>query len=374
MGHGPRLRRPGAHDGVRCRIEAAHAGAGSAVGARDRARSGAPAAPTVAAGARCTTLGPGSCAAGVGRVMTVARARADWAALGTTATVLVTDPGSLEAIERKVRVDLDAVDLACSRFRADSELSRLNERPGRPVPVSPLLFEAITVALRAAELTGGVVDPTVGLALRRSGHDRVFGVPGGAVAPPVRVERATWRDVAMDADRGRVTIPAGVELDLGATAKALAADRAATVAAAAAEGVGVLVSLGGDLRIAGPSAGDWHVRICDDHRAGAEVPGQTVGVRSGGVATSSTTVRRWGRGAHHIIDPASGRPAVAPWRTVSVAASTCVDANIASTAAIVLGDAAAAWLRARGMPARMVAGDGEVLRLCEWPATGAQSR
>jgi thiamine biosynthesis lipoprotein len=130
----------------------------------------------------------------------------------------------------------------------------------------------------------------------------------------------------------------------------------------------VLVSLGGDIAVDGPAPGaGWAVRVAEDHRAGPDAPGQTIALRSGALATSSTTVRRWGPGAHHIIDPATGLPAEGPWRTVSVAAASCVDANIASTAAIVRGASAASWLAQRGMPARLVGRDGAVLEVAGWP-------
>lgn len=160
-------------------------------------------------------------------------------------------------------------------------------------------------------------------------------------------------------------------LDLGATAKALCADRAAA-AAARATGAGVLVSLGGDIAIAGGApAGGWTIHVTDDHRSGPEAPGQTIAIAGGGLATSSTTTRRWrhdGRLMHHILDPWTGSPATGPYRTVSVAAADCVRANTASTAAIVLGDGAPAWLTERALPARLVAHDGAVTVLGGWPA------
>ncbi|HYT26543.1 MAG TPA: FAD:protein FMN transferase, partial [Actinomycetota bacterium] len=135
---------------------------------------------------------------------------------------------------------------------------------------------------------------------------------------------------------------------------------------------GVLVSLGGDLATAGtPPPGGWAVRVADWHAAGRGAQGQTVRVRGGGLATSSTTVRRWTRGGeqlHHVVDPATGRPAPVVWRTVSVAAATCVDANVAATAAIVRGDRSPAWLDSLGLPARLVRPDGSLVRVGGWPA------
>ena len=181
--------------------------------------------------------------------------------------------------------------------------------------------------------------------------------------------------MAVDADAGTVRVPAGVTLDLGATAKAFAADRAAA-AAAGATGCGVLVNLGGDLATAGPPpAGGWSVRVTDDHAAHPGVSGETVLVTSGALATSSTMLRRWRRGSatvHHILDPGTGEPAVGPWRTVSVAAATCVDANTASTAAILRRTGAVAWLERLGLPARLCRYDGSVAYTAGWPVPASE--
>lgn len=291
-----------------------------------------------------------------------------WPALGTSASVVVSDRAALAAARAAVEAELAAVDLACSRFRPDSDLSRLNARAGRPVRVGALLLDAIAVALRAAVLTNGIVDPTIGRALILAGYDRDFAELSGAHARLVARRVEGWRAVSVDADRSEVRLPTGVRLDLGATAKALAADRAAAAAAAAAPGVGVLVNLGGDIAVTGPApAGGWGVRVAEDHQAPPDAPGQTLAISAGGLATSSTTVRRWGEDAHHIIDPRTGLPAVSPWRTASVAAASCVDANIASTAAVVLGDEAPGWLEARSLPARLVDHGGGTLALAGWP-------
>jgi FAD:protein FMN transferase len=296
------------------------------------------------------------------------QAVASWRALGTTASVVVTDSRSLPPVVRAVEAELAALDLACSRFRDDSELSRLNARAGWAVHVSPLLFEAVELALRAAELTGGIVDPTVGEALVLAGYDRDFAELDGRPVKLVGRRVPGWTKVLLDPARRAVRLPRGVRLDLGATAKALGADRAAVAAASGVPDVGLLVNLGGDIATAGPAPpGGWRVRVADDHRAAADAPSQTIAIRSGGLATSSTTVRRWGAGAHHIIDPRTGLPAVSRWRTVSVAAATCVDANIASTAAVVLGDDAPDWLSERALPARLVEHEGGVRSTAGWP-------
>jgi len=173
--------------------------------------------------------------------------------------------------------------------------------------------------------------------------------------------------VELDVEGRTVRVPAGVELDLGATAKALAADRAAR-AAARRVGCGVLVALGGDVAVAGTApAGGWPVGIADDHAAASQA---TVSVVGGGVATSSVTVRRWRAGEtelHHVLDPRTGRSADTRWRTVTVAAGSCLDANTAATAALILDGGAGAWLAARALPGRLVAVDGSVARVAGWP-------
>jgi thiamine biosynthesis lipoprotein len=296
---------------------------------------------------------------------------ASFAALGTTALVAVDEPETLEEAEAILRRELDAIDRACSRFREDSELSGLNRALGHEVSVSPLLLEAIEVALRAAAITGGDVDPTVGRAMGELGYDRDFSlVPGGRPGVRVRLAPAPgWRRVRVDRARGTVAIPPGVQIDLGATAKALAADRAARAIHSATD-AGTLISLGGDIALCGEASGDgWPIRVTDDHRR-IDAEGETICLRGGGLATSSTTVRRWRSGAeprHHILDPRRGAPATEVWRTVSVAAATCVDANIASTAAIVRGPRAPRWLADAGLPARLVSRQGVVVHVGDWP-------
>ena len=300
-----------------------------------------------------------------------------WRALGTTATIVVVGSGAHhEAARRAVEAELADIDAACSRFRDDSELAAVNAARGRPVHVSSIFLDALEVALRAAELTAGRVDPTVGGALVLAGYDRDFASIEDRPELRVRAARVPGRRVVeLDREAQTVRVPRGVVLDLGATAKALAADRAAQRALAAGCTVGVLVNLGGDVATAGeaPRAG-WSVRVTDSHLADAGEPGQTVTIASGGLSTSSTTVRRWrrlGGDAHHIVDPSTGRPAAEYWRTVSVAAATCVDANVASTAAIVLGAPAREWLATAGLPARLVTAAGDVQLTAGWPPESA---
>jgi FAD:protein FMN transferase len=298
---------------------------------------------------------------------------APFAALGTTAALVLTDGSGANQALAVLRSELDRFDRACSRFRDDSELHHLNQAAGRgPVGVSALLFDAVRQAVRAARLTGGLVDPTVGAALELAGYDRDFGLIAED-GPPLRLTARPvpgWQAVTLDPGARTVALRAGVRLDLGATAKALCADRAAR-AIADATGAGVLVSLGGDLSVAGPApATGWPVRITDDHAAPVAGPGPVVAIHDGGLATSSTTVRRWRRGGqpvHHLIDPVTSAPAKEHWRTVSVAAASCLDANIASCGAMLMGGRAPEWLARLGLPARLVPVDGPVVTLAGWP-------
>jgi thiamine biosynthesis lipoprotein ApbE len=310
--------------------------------------------------------------------------RAKWEALGTSVELRLSDDEALAQARVCVEDELAAIDRACSRFRADSELSRLNASAGRPVRVSALLMEALELAVGAATLTEGDVDPTVGRALELGGYDRDWRrltPPHGEPAPPAGVvlyALVGWRTIGLDRATSTVRIPAGVRLDLGATAKAWAADRAAA-AAAGQTGCGALVSLGGDIATCGPApAGGWQIRVTDDHRSDPRADGQTISIVSGGLATSSTSVRRWshaGRTMHHIIDPRTGAPALGRWRTVSVAAEDCAQANVATTAALVRDGGAVDWLATQRLPARLVDRDGLVTTVGDWPlAPGEDAR
>jgi FAD:protein FMN transferase len=301
---------------------------------------------------------------------TDAEASASWRALGTLVQLVVTDPSALPEARQVLESDLAEVDAACSRFRPDAEIRAL--KGGRQA-ISPLLAEAIGVALRAAGLTDGDVDPTVGAAMSAVGYDRDFEhiIPNGpALALTVRTVPG-WREVHLD---GRsLTMPAGVQLDLGATAKAWAADRSAA-RIATSTGSGVLVSLGGDIAVAGPAPDSgWRIRVQDVTGAPGDRPAgpyAQIAIRDGGLATSSTAARRWQRGGdvlHHILDPRTGLPAEPVWRTVSVAAGSCADANAASTAAVIRGRRALGWLAQLGLPARLVDATGVVFTVAGWP-------
>ena len=298
---------------------------------------------------------------------------ASWRAIGTYVDVRTT-PEALEAAVELVAAVLDEVDEAYSRFRPDSDLSLVNAHPGRPLLVRPVLVGAVRVALEAAHETDGLVDPTLGTVLEAAGYDRTYAlVPSDDPSPAALPgRRGSWRDVVVD--DSTVSVPAGAALDLGATGKAFAADLAALTVAEEL-GVPVLVSVGGDIRIAGPdpdSAPAQPVRLGHSLAdLGDEGGSVTVSVGAGGLATSSVSARRWRRGGrqwHHLVDPRTGGPAEGPWRTVTALGHTAVAANTASTAAVVLGAEALGWLTARDVAARLVDHDGAVTRTPAWVA------
>ena len=319
-------------------------------------------------------------------------ASASFDAIGTHHHLIVTRPETLGAaisIARDHLVDLDA---AVSRFRPDSEVRALARRRGRAgttVSVSPVFAASLAAALRAARLTDGLVDPTVGAAVIASGYDadldevrargpRHHGLGSqhllgsrhdrtGAAVPG-------WRTVELDEGLRRVRVPAGTVLDLGASAKAYAADTIAALLAARLEG-GFLVNLGGDLAVSGrPPRDGWQVAV---EGTGGDVR-QVVSSHGQAFATSSTRRRTWthnGEPRHHIVDPRTGRTAAAVWEQVSCAGVDALEANAASTAAIVLGAQAPAWLRMRGIPARLDPADGgPVVTTPGWPQQDSRRR
>jgi FAD:protein FMN transferase len=307
-----------------------------------------------------------------------------WPVWGTTARIVVTDATRADAAESLVRDWLGQVGAACSRFEP-SELDAVQAamtarqqggmaaQPGG-VPVSALLAELVAAGLDAAARTGGDVDPTLAQDLCALGYDRDFAEVGrgSAGAIPVSVVRRVrhdWREVRLTgvgSGQPRLRFPAGLRLDLGASAKAFAADRAAQQVAAHLD-CGVLVALGGDIAVAGPAPADgWQVLVQD----GAGQPASRVSLHSGGMATSSTMSRAWRHGTravHHVLDPATGQPADPVWRTATVVAGSCAEANMLSTASIVRGWTAMAALRETGLPARLVHQAGDVHPLNGWP-------
>lgn len=297
-----------------------------------------------------------------------------WRQIGTRVDVLVSDSELQHAVEA-VHSTIASADHAYSRFRDDSELSIVNRSPGRRVAISPTLTSAINTALVAANATNGLVDPSVGRAVRLIGYDRDFrSLPADDTRPlPMRFESVPgWQAIHLDTHALTVRVANGVELDLDSTGKALIVDEAARAAAAVLPATaGVLVSIGGDIKVLGrPPRGGWRIQLSENCDAPSRRGNPTVSIRDGALATSSTTVRRWRRNGHivhHLIDPRTGQSCGGPWRTATVVAADCVTANAAATAAILLGTAAPGWLSARSLPARLVANDGAITYVSGWP-------
>jgi FAD:protein FMN transferase len=287
-------------------------------------------------------------------------------ALGTYVYVATRDPAELTAARRLTEAILAEVDRTCSRFCDDSDLSRANAAAGHWAQVDPLLVAAVGVAVDAAGVSGGLVHPLLGRHLVSWGYDRDFGDlvdTGEPVAVP-SPDAGSWRLIGLADDAVRV--PADTALDLGATGKAFAADLVAATLAGELSG-SALVSVGGDLAVSRPDGGTWAVAVSE--RPGD--PGATVWIEGGGLATSSTRVRRWRRAGtsyHHLLDPRTGAPVEVVWTTASCAGATAVAANTASTAAIVLGHDAPAWLSRHDVAARLVAADGSLVRTGGWSA------
>jgi thiamine biosynthesis lipoprotein len=251
--------------------------------------------------------------------------------------------------ERRAVVRLFAErDRVFSRFRPDSELTRVNASSGRLTAVSQIFARALGVALAAAEETGGLVDPTLGAAIEAAGYTRDFAElepddsPLGAASP------GSWRSIV--SGPGLVQVGRGVKLDLNGVVKAMAVDDALARLSGSA-----FVSAGGDLAAQGPLdvalPGGGSVRVV------------------GGLATSGSARRNWLRSGgvqHHLIDPRSGRPAESPWSQVTVAGRTCLAADVAAKAAFLLGEEGPGWLDDRGLPGRFLDHAGEVLLGRAW--------
>lgn len=260
-------------------------------------------------------------------------------------------------------------DATLSRFRADSELSRLNASGGRPFVAGRLLAEVLWQSLEAAAATGGLFDPTVHDRLVDLGYDRTFdALRADDVETVLRAWRpGRWRAIQLDRRTGTVRLPEGVALDFGGIAKGMAVD-------AATERLGdfgvesAAVAAGGDLAVRGlPSdGGAWDV--------GVELPAGTLDVSlpSGAFATSTTLRRRWLRGGawrHHLIDPRTGLSAESDVVSASVAAATCREAEVAAKTALILGaEAGRRFLDGLGLDGLLAHADGTVIRVGSWGA------
>ena len=295
--------------------------------------------------------------------MIPAVARLDW--WRTTLRLLVRADVQPAALQRFLVDEAAQLEESVSRFREDSELRAVNRQPGKWVEVSWYFIAALTAAIDAAEATDGLVDPALGGQVDAAGY-RTWRGDGEPAPPWPGVPDGLWRGIEIEPGSGaaRVRIPPGAQLDLGAIAKAWLADRLAE--SLWRQGLPVLADMGGDIRAIG-SDPQWVLDVETPGIVGQSVP---FGVPDAGLATSGTDRRQWctasGQQRHHIIDPRTGDSALTPWRTVSVLAATATQANTASTAAVILGDSASAWLASLGLDALLVAAEG-VTPVGRWP-------
>ncbi len=256
-----------------------------------------------------------------------------------------------------------------SRFRADSELNRLNASAGQPFRASPVLFAAVRLALEAAGWSEGMVVPTVLPALEKAGYDRSFELlrdANGRNAPPNQAGEtlpAAWQHIELDENRQTILIPAGARLDLGGSAKGWAALQAAQRLGQAGP---ALVEAAGDIAISGRMAdgAPWPVDVADP--LDVEDCLVQLALEGGGVATSGIDRRRWrkdGQWKHHIIDPRSGEPARTDLLSVTVVAPDVCRAEAAAKTALILGSQAGlAWLEARpDLGGLLALPDGQIL-------------
>ena len=254
--------------------------------------------------------------------------------MGTSAHVVVVGGDEAHLIDA-ARRRLDDLERRWSRFLPESEVSRLNRRPGRPVVVSPDTFTLVARSVDAWHATAGRFDPTVLAAMLAAGYDRDFAAVAGAAEPPRSSPPAPGcGGIRLDPAVHAVWLPAGVGFDPGGIGKGLAADLV-TREILDAGAAGVLVNVGGDLRVRGtPPAGDeWIVAVEDP--AGSDRELARFGLASGAVATSSRLRRQWRAGAvdlHHLIDPTTGSAAQTDVATVTVVATDAWWAEALATA------------------------------------------
>lgn len=240
--------------------------------------------------------------------------------------------------------EVSATEVLASRFRPDSEISKVNREAGTWVPTSWQFVSLLTASLNAAAATDGLVDPLLGAHLVTAGYDRWAGQASGIICEP---SEHRWDSVEIKPGpaEAAVRIPPGSALDLGAVTKGWLADRLAQ-SVVHSTGADCLANMGGDLRVISPGE-PWVIAATDDCWE------TVMEVADVGLATSGTGHRSW-EGGHHLIDPRTGRPAVTPWSSVSVLAATAADANTASTAAIILGEAGPDWVAGNGLDAWFV--------------------
>lgn len=285
-------------------------------------------------------------------------------------TLDVVDSTYLPLAEETLATWIRRGDTTVNRFLSTSELSLINQAPHSSHQVSGEFIDFFDAAREAYELTDGLCNPTVLNALEAWGYRDDFEMVKNQphVEPDSSLEVHGFSSIRLN-QATKTLSTHGARLDFGSSAKAYIAD---SVAREVGEYTSVLVELGGDVALGGPAPSTpWAVGVAED----PEHLGAPIGLSAGGVATSSTMVRSWWSGqsrAHHIIDPRTARPATGPWRTVSVAARSCLIANAFSTASLLWGDDAPYRVTQAGWAGRFVRHDGSTLTVGGWPEEGSQ--
>ena len=253
---------------------------------------------------------------------------------------------------------------ALSRFRADSELNHLNDHTGHWIRVSPILWEVIQYALKAAQWSDGLVSPTLLNAMEAIGYDRSFeaiqAVDDRSITPQ---PDGQWGAIQRRSTTRSIQLPPNVRLDLGGVAKGWAADRAARQLAACGP---ALMDAGGDIALSGPKTDGqpWPIGVSDPFQPDRQL--ELLMIPSGGVATSGRDYRRWQRGGqavHHIIDPRTGSPAQTDVLSATVIAPSAYRAEVAAKIMLISGsESGLAWIDSQAdMAALVVLEDGRVL-------------
>jgi thiamine biosynthesis lipoprotein len=295
-------------------------------------------------------------------------ASASFQSMGTEITVLapIADCNASLAL---VRDTFNAWDARFSRFRSDSELSRLNASAGARFPASPSMLEVVAASLVAARVTGGLFDPTLLHRLVTLGYDDQFErLPADRPAQPMdEWQQGRWAKIGIDRAAGWIELPAGIGMDLGGIAKGMAVD--ASIAVLRERGIApAAVNAGGDLGVNGPLDGGWPIAIDD---AG----GRTILLHAGALATSSVLHRRWrvdNQERHHLLDPRTGMPVGGRVASASVAAPSCRAAEVAAKAALLLGpEKAALFLATHRLSGLLVLHNGRIWNLGNWKEAAA---
>jgi thiamine biosynthesis lipoprotein len=258
-----------------------------------------------------------------------------WRAMGTDCHVVAVVADGADDVTGTAVALVERLEASWSRFRAGSDITRVNLASGRAVRVGADTLDAVEAALAARQRTGGRFDPTVLPALVAAGYDRSFERLDVPLAGAARIAGAA---VVVDRDAGTVAVERGAGLDLGGIGKGLAADRVAHALLATDGVLGALANLGGDLcclgRAPAPTPEAWGIAV-------QTMEGVAIALAEGAVATSSTAKRRWttsdGVARHHVVDPATGRSAATAVASATVVAGRAADAEVAATVALLDG-------------------------------------